>query len=228
LLWEASSRKRNRPSPRTETICPGARDFADNVAELDPSSPDFRYAVVASDRYVWLIEKIVSRPAHTPTFEEAKGKIDARALRDAKADAFKASVEAIRAKGKEAVLATSDVSTNLTFSVVELRQGAFPDQNAVVRAASKLAAGDVSEFVSTGTGRGILVVCEKREDGDPAAQVNLRESMRRQMTGALLRATAESWEDANLKRMNLNPSSGYETVEPVDEDGESPAETAEG
>lgn len=213
---------------RKETICPGARDFADSVAELDPSSPDFRYAVVASDRYVWLIEKIVSRPAHTPTFEEAKGKIDARALRDAKADAFKASVDAVRAKGKEAVLASGDVSTNLTFSIVELRQGAFPDQNAVVRAASKLAEGDVSEFVSTGTGRGILVVCEKREDGDPAAQINLRESMRRQLTGSRLSAMAESWEDANLKRLDLQPSAGYETVEPVDEDDASATETAEG
>ena len=206
---------------RRETICPGARDFADAVSELDPASPDFRYSVVASDNAVWLLEKIATRPAHTPSFAEAKGKIDARALRDAKADAFKAKVVAVREKGLDAVLASGDVSTNITFSVVDMRNGAFPDQNAVARAAAKLREGEISDFVSTGTGRGILVVCEKRENGDPAAQLNIRESLRRQLESSLVNDAAKRWEDVNLARLNLKPAPGYETAKPADEEDDS-------
>ena len=42
---------------RASRICPGANGFNEAVAELDPSSEDLRYAVVSSDRAVWLVEK---------------------------------------------------------------------------------------------------------------------------------------------------------------------------
>ena len=175
---------------RSTSVCPGARGFAEAVAELDPEVEDLRYGVVSSDRSVWLLERAAFSAAHTPSFEEAKGKIDAQALRDAKADAFKAEVEAIAAQGVEAVLATKDVSTNLTFAVSELASGAFPDQRAIAGAAMKTRKGEVSEFTLTGTGRALLVVCEDRVPGDAVKATLMRAQLRDQVAGDQ-RAAAE-------------------------------------
>ena len=113
---------------RASQICPGAEGFAEAVAELDSQSEDLRYGLVTSPKAVWLIEKAETSPKHVPTFEEAKDVIRPRALRDAKAEAFKKAVEAVAAKGAAAVAAVKDVSTNIVFNVSDLRTsgvGAF-------------------------------------------------------------------------------------------------------
>ena len=202
---------------RKESIAPGAREFADRVAELDPDSQDLRYAVVASGNAVWLIEKTETSPAHTPTFEEAKDKIGPRALRDARAEAFKAEVEAIAQGGVEAVLATDNVSTNIAFSLSNLERNAFPDQNAIVRAATKLKKGEISPFVSTGTTRGLLVICEDRQTGDVASALGMRDDLRAQLAYSRVHDISEKWADAVLASMKLEAADGYETVEETDE-----------
>lgn len=184
-------------------VLPGAKNFLEVVAELDPTIEDLRYGLVSSANAVWLIEKAGTQPAHLPTFEEAKGKIDAAALRDAKAEAFKAKVEAIARQGKDAVLATSDVSTNLTFTVSDLARNAFKDQNAVVRASGGLKKGEVSEFTLTGTGRAVLVVCEDRVPGDEAKAMLMRTQAREQATLPLYRTVVSKWPAWNLKRQAL-------------------------
>ncbi len=194
-------------------VLPGAKNFTEVVAELDPTIEDLRYGIVASDKAVWLIEKAETSPAHTPTFEESKGKIDAAALRDAKADAFKATVEAVKAQGVEAVLATPNVSTNLTFAVCDLKQGAFPNQAAVVRATGKLKKGEISDFTLTGTGRAILVVCDDRTAGDAAQAVLMRTQARDQSTLALYRMISADWKDWNLKRLSLQTTAATSIVE---------------
>ena len=198
-------------------ICPGAQGFAEAVAELDPSSEDLRYAVVSSDKAVWLIEKKEVSAKHVPTFEEAKSAIRPRALRDAKADAFKAEVEAIAAKGAKAVLATKSVSTNLTFTVADLRQGgvSFENEMAVARASMKLKQGEVSDFTLTGRGKAILVVCEKREAGDAAKAMLIRSQVRDDLAMLQLRQIPESWQKWNLERLGFEPGeiSSVEIVE---------------
>ena len=192
---------------RASQICPGAQGFAEAVAELDPSSEDLRYGIVTSERAVWLVEKAETSPKHLPTFEEAKDAIRPRALRDAKAEAFKASVEAIAKKGAKAVGAVKGVSTNITFTVADLRNGAasFENQMAVARAAMKLQKGDVSEFTLTGTGRAILVVCEDRVAGDAAKAMVLRSQVRDDLAMLQLRQVPDAWKKWNLERI------GFET-----------------
>ena len=51
----------------------------------------------------------------------------------------------------------------------------------------------------------------------------MRDGMRRQLTAALVRNVAAVWEDENLKRLELRPSPGYETVQPPDEETEDAA-----
>lgn len=190
-------------------ILPGAQDFTSAIAQLDPTSEDLRYAVVSSDRAVWLVEKSETSAPHIPTFDEAKALIQPRVLRDAKADAFKAKVEAIAAKGASVVLAGQDVSTNIVFSVSDLRQGLVSFDNAyqVARAATKLSKGEVSEFTLLSPGRALLVVCEDRTPGDAAKAMILRSQTADELTMMQMYKLPDEWRKWNLERM------GYATGE---------------
>ncbi len=203
---------------RSAQICPGAQALNEVVAELDMESEDLRYGVVSSDKAVWLVEKAEVSPAHVPTFEEAKEIVRPRALRDAKADAFKASVEAVAKKGAKAVLESGNVSTNIVFAVCDLNQGEFPDQNAIAAAAMKLRKGEVSEFVRTGAGNGLLVVCEDRVEGDAAKAQIWKLQVRSGIEAAQRREIPESWRKWNLERLGFEPGEGSSIVEVEDEE----------
>jgi len=198
---------------RTSQICPGAQSFEEVVAELDSSSEDLRYGVVASDKEVWLLEKAETSEAHVPTFEEAKEIVRPRALAAAKADAFKAKVEAIAKKGAKAVLESGNVSTNITFAVCDMKSGEFPDQNAIMGAAMKLRKGEVSDFTSTGTGRALLVVCEDRAPGDAAKAQIWKLQVRSEVESLQRRQIPESWKKWNLNRLGFEPGEGASIVD---------------
>ena len=198
---------------RASQICPGAQNFEEVVAELDSSSEDLRYGVVASDKEVWLVEKAETNAAHVPTFEEAKEIIRPRALAAAKADAFKAKVEAIAKKGVKAVLESGDVSTNITFTVCDMKSGDFPDQGAIVGAAMKLRTGEVSEFAPTGVGKAILVVCEDRVPGDAAKAQIWKLQVRSEVEALQRRQVPESWKKWNLDRLGFEPGEGASVVD---------------
>lgn len=206
---------------RTYQICPGAKGFSEAVAELDASSEDLRYAVVSSANAVWLIEKAETSPKHVPTFDEAKKAIGPRALRDAKADAFKAQVEAIAKKGAKAVEAVKGVSTNLTFTVSDLRQGTdsgIENAMAVARAAMKLKKDEVSEFTLTSPGHAILVVCEDRTAGDAAKAMVLRSQIRDELAMLQQRQIPESWRKWNLERLGFETGEISSTENPEEEE----------
>ena len=191
---------------RASLVFPGAENLDETLAELDSSSEDLRYGVVASDRAVWLVEKDEVSPAHVPTFEEAKGAIRPRALRDARADAFKASVEALAAKGtNELFAAAKEVTTNLTFSVTDLRQGEFNDQLSVVRASMRTMKGELSEFTPTSPSRGIVVYCVDRVPGDAAKAMLVKSQVRGEVSSLQLRQVPDAWKKWNLERMGFEP-----------------------
>ena len=191
---------------RASLVFPGAENLDETLAELDSSSEDLRYGVVASDRAVWLVEKDEVSPAHVPTFEEAKDAIRPRALRDARADAFKASVEALAAKGtNELFAAAKDVTTNLTFSVTDLRQGEFNDQLSVVRASMRTMKGELSEFTPTSPSRGIVVYCVDRVPGDATKAMLLKAQVRGEVSSLQLRQVPDAWKKWNLERMGFEP-----------------------
>ena len=208
---------------RRETVLPGASNFTDAVAQLDPESEDLRYGVVLSRNAVWLVERSGEAHARTPSFEESKGKIDAMALRDAKADAFKAEVEAEIAKGTGALLARAGVSTNIVFSAVDVRSGAFPDSGAVVPAAIKLSKGEVSGVVSTGVGRAVVVCCIDRTAGDLVKALGVRPQVRSNGDIRQYSRVSEIWDDWNLARLGFVPGTDYPTEE---EKESSPADAA--
>ena len=203
---------------RAYQICPGAQTLNEVVAELDSDSEDLRYGVVRSDRTVWLVEKVETSPAHVPTFEEAKEIVRPRALDAAKADAFKAKVESVAKKGVDAVLASGNVSTNITFAVCDLNSGAFPDQNAIAGAAIKLRKGEISESTSTGKGRGLLVVCEDRVPGDAAKAQIWKLQVRGSAEALQRRQIPEAWQKWNLERLGFETGDGSSVVDAEEEE----------
>lgn len=202
---------------RASQICPGAAGFAEAVAELDSESEDLRYGVVTSERAVWLIEKAGTSPAHLPTFEEAKTAIRPRVIDAARADAFKAEVEAVAAKGAKAVEAVKGCSTNLTFNVSDLRPGMLgvDGERFVAQATMGLKKGEVSKFTLTGRGKAILVVCEDRQPGDAARAMVLRSQVKDDLAMLQLRQIPEAWQKWNLERLGFEPGE-VSSVEPVD------------
>ena len=206
-----------RPS---SAILPGAKDFAAKVSAIDSEVEDLRYEVVVSDKAVWLIEKAEVSPAHVPTFEEAKPCIGARALRDARADAFKAEVEAVAAKGAEVVLASGDVSTNLTFSICDMNREAIADSMAVAGAVRKLAKGDVSEFTLVRPGEAIVVVCVDRVPGAADKQAIQRGNLGDQLAYPAFRKLTEDWPAWNLERLGFTPNENSAVTEETYDDAE--------
>lgn len=192
---------------RTAHILPGAKDFLSAVSELDSETEDLRYSIISSEDAVWLIEKSAVSKAHTPSFADAKDAIRPRALRAAKAKAFKDKVDALIAKGAKAVLAGGNVSTNITFTVADLSSAEFPDQMAIARAAMKLKKGEVSEFTLTIPGNALVVVCEDRKEGDAAKAMVLRSQVENDISMLQRRQIPEAWQKWNLERM------GYQTGE---------------
>ena len=193
---------------RIESVAPGAKNVAETVAELDPDNEDLRYGMLVSDSAVWLVEKAATSPAHVPTFDEAKAAIRSRALADARADAFKASVAALVAKGTNAVLSAKNVSTNLVFSICDLQYGGgFEDQNRIAAAARALAPGEISELVG-GTGEGFVVVCIGRKEGDAAKASLLRSQIAADVATLQNRQLPESWRKWNLERIGFKPAPG--------------------
>ena len=205
---------------RASRVCPGAEGFAEAVAELDSSSEDLRYAVVMSKRTVWLIEKAETSPAHVPTFDEAKEAIRPRALRDARADAFKAAVEAVAKKGAAAVESGKNVSTNIVFSVIDLRQGdsSFENSFSVARASMKLSKGDVSDFTLLSPGKAILVICKDRVAGDAAKAVAMRSQVRDELAMLPTRQLSGEWRKWNLARLGFEPGEMSSVDNPEEEE----------
>lgn len=200
---------------RTAHILPGAKDFLSAVSELDSETEDLRYSIISSEDAVWLIEKSAVSKAHTPSFADAKDAIRPRALRAAKAKAFKDKVDALIGKGAKAVLAGGNVSTNITFTVADLSSAEFPDQMAIARAAMKLKKGEVSEFTLTIPGNALVVVCEDRKEGDAAKAMVLRSQVENDISMLQRRQIPEAWQKWNLERMGYQPGevSSTEIVE---------------
>ena len=189
---------------RASGIIPGAENLVPALKRLSLTSGDplDRFALVSSEKAVYVLELVETKPAHVPTVEECRGKVDARVLESARAKAFKAKVDAVVAKGTEAILATKGVSTNMTFTVAA-PNGVAQD---VVRAAVALGKGQVSDMIPDGEGKATVVVCMDRKPGlvQPSQPAQTGRGLEqgvlryRQMSGT-------GWGDAYLARVGFVP-----------------------
>ena len=187
---------------RIASVFPGAEAAAETIAELDSSSEDLRYGVIVSEKTVWLVELAETSPAHVPTFEEAKSVITPRALSAARADAFKANIASLAEKGTNALFAAAfHVSTNISFSVSDMKQGDFSDQFAVARAATKLVKGEISPLAMTAPSRGLVVYCVDRVPGDAAKSTLMKSQIQSEVTSLQFRQLSDEWKKSNLEQM---------------------------
>ncbi len=189
---------------RIASVFPGAEAAAETIAELDSSSEDLRYGVIVSEKTVWLVELAETSASHVPSFKEAKSVITPRALSAARADAFKASIASLAEKGTNALFAAAyNVSSNISFSVSDMRQGEFSDQFAVARAATKLAKGELSPLSMIAPSRGLVVYCVDRVPGDAAKTTLLKSQIQNEVSSLQLRQLSEEWKKSNLERMGF-------------------------
>lgn len=215
---------------RPSQFLPGVDGFLEAVAEIDPESEDLRYGVAVGTNAVYLVEIAKRVPAHVPSFDEAKAIIRGDALADAQRKAFKASVEKTRALAAAAlakkdaafdpkVFGDANVSTSVTFSVMSGR-ASFADSQYVMMPAMKLAAGQISEFVSTASDRrGLLVYVEKREPGDAAQTEMVRSRLRDELSSLPASALGADWAKWNLARVGVQATESTSMEEHAD-DGE--------
>ena len=174
---------------------------------------------------VYLIERASFEKAHVPTFADAKEIIRPKALADARAKAFKASVDKQRAlaaaelaKGKPfdaKFFAGANVSTSITF-VAAQQTASFPNASTIIGPTLKLSKGNISEFLPTPmAGHGVVVYVEDRVPGD---NLTSQEWVRMQVRSRLSdRASATRWNDWcawNLERIGFEAMAGT-SVEPV-------------
>jgi hypothetical protein len=217
---------------RPSAFAPGVPGFLEAVAELDPESADLRYGVVAGTNAVYLIERASFEKAHVPPFAEAKGIIRGDAAADAKAKAFKAEVDKVRAlaaaelaKGKPfdaKLFGGANVSTSITFSVSSMGQAAFPDATYVAAPSMRLDKGQISDFIKTALpGQGLVVYLENRTPGDAAEAQMVRSQIRNELGQANAFEFASAWSKWNLSRMNLKAGAGA-SIEEYSDDGEVP------
>ena len=217
---------------RPSAFAPGVPGFLEAVAELDPDSADLRYGVVAGTNAVYLIERASFEKAHVPPFAEAKGIIRRDAAAAAKAKAFKAEVDKVRAlaaaelaKGKPfdaKMFGDANVSTSITFSVSSMGMGAFPDSTYVAAPSMRLDKGQISDFIDTSLpGQALVVYLEDRKSGDAAEAQMVRSQIRNELSQATSFEYAAEWNKWNLSRMNLKAGAGA-SMEEYDDDGEVP------
>ena len=212
---------------RTEAFAPGVPGFAAAAAELDPESEDLRYGVVAGSNVVYLIERNSFVAAHVPSFSEAKSIIRPNALSDARAKAFKASVEKQRALAAAAIakgkpfdaktLAAQSVTTSMTFSVSSLQRDSFLDSRYVVSAVMKMGKGQISDFIATANPkRGLLVYVENRVPGDAAEAQMVRAQLRDELSSLAAGTMPAAWNRWNLERLGFTTTQ-MSSVERPDE-----------
>jgi hypothetical protein len=217
---------------RPSAFAPGVPGFLEAVAELDPDSADLRYGVVAGTNAVYLIERASFEKAHVPPFAEAKGIIRRDAAAAAKAKAFKAEVDKVRAlaaaelaKGKPfdaKMFGDANVSTSITFSVSSMGMGAFPDSTYVAAPSMRLDKGQISDFIDTSLpGQALVVYLEDRKPGDAAEAQMVRSQIRNELSQATSFEYAAEWNKLNLSRMYLKACVGA-SMEEYDDDGEVP------
>ena len=210
------------------SFAPGTEGFAGTAFELDPEREDFRYGVVRGTKSVYLIERASFTAAHVPAFEEAKAVIRDPATKEAKAEAFKKSVDKVADAAREALkggkpfdasmFADASVSTGITFSVSSMSYNAFPHAGAVSSAAQRLSKGELSGFNDAGGGEGVVVYVEDRKAGDASMGHMLDDRLRGYLARKAYGNIFAAWQKWNLDRLGFAPEVGFATEKPKEVD----------
>lgn len=207
--------------------------FVEMVGELDPDEPSGHYRVVAGTNAVYVIGLVKERCSgpRVLSFDEIKGNESVRrdALADLKAKEFKKAVDKVReavkadlakrADGKidPKLFGDANVSTSITFvAQTAMRLGTIPDAYSVVPTAVRLAKGELSEFVPTRPGHGLVVYVEDRQ---PGAVGEAADQARMGLTQRQSALAVQSWRESNMARLGVKPSAWTSMQEMKDEDG---------
>ena len=182
-------------------------DLKNSVCFLENGAND----IIKTSDFIFLINRASAdekiEKSHEPELDEIRTVVESLALDEARAQKFKATVEAVKEKGLDAVVKRSGASTNIVFQLVGLDSqksvlGEY--QNQIVPELLKLKKGEVSEFTLLEPGKAFLVACQDRipgsaEDYEKAEEYSKNQAIwQRQNTMVQF---ISNWLDWNLKRL---------------------------
>lgn len=201
--------------------------------EFDDATKTFRVPRFDDEENGEVKKEVAEDKAAQADFDKKmKALVGPKALANARAEHFKSTVEAVIAKGADAVLKTSNVSTNIVFQPCafakrafgwESRYGewdfskaGFVNASKIVPASRKLVKGGISDFVLLSKGRAAVVVCQDRvagtaEDYERGMEFARGIEMMNRYTCAP--DLIAKWLDWNLKAYGYVESSSAETAE---------------
>lgn len=185
-------------------------DFRNKVIDLKEEG----HNVIEAPAFLCLIYKTPKDERENrqpePKLEDIKPVVEALALDEAKAEKFKATVEAVKDKGFDAVVKSSGANTNLAFQVVNMEPekpllGEYQGQ--IIHASMNLNKGEISDFILLEPGKALLVACQERvpgtaEDYQKAEMFATTEAQRRRAW--TMPQVISDWLDWNLKRLGDN------------------------
>ncbi|MDD5707704.1 MAG: peptidyl-prolyl cis-trans isomerase [Kiritimatiellae bacterium] len=224
FAWRAKARGLSvQPSPLfgMEDDVPGVEpkalvEFREAAFDLDPARADARFAVVRGKAHVYIVLAWTNSPAHTPPFEQVRDQVRPLALAQARAKAFdrltadlRAGIAADLAGGTNFVAAATaralQGSTTLTFAVQSAVRSDLPHGQALLPAAMRLRAGELSKPVPTSSGA-LLVYAVSRRPGDVLSSEMLRPELREAMSRRRGNALFGDWMRWNLDKLGFAPA----------------------
>lgn len=171
--------------------------------------------------------------------KKMKAIIGPKALENARAENFKATVDAIIKKGADEVLKASNVSTNIVFQPCSFTKQAFGWENRyrewdfskagfanaakIVPASRKLVKGGVSDFILLSRGRAAVVVCQDRVPGtaeDYERGVMFARGVEMMNRSKSVGKAVSQWLEWNLKSFGYKDDSALEIEETTEKAAE--------
>ena len=158
--------------PNSEFTFVTPEDFKDKIFALEDGSA--KLEIISTDNSIWIFKLVESSPSHIPELAAIKPVVKKMALSKAKAEAFKKTVDGVKAKGFDEVLKSAGATSNVVFQLTALgfngyswdySKAGFENAWKIIPEACKLKKGEVSEMIPLSAGKAALVACVDRVPG---------------------------------------------------------------
>lgn len=164
--------KKDLSYPNNEFTSVDVNKLKDKVFGL--ADGDVKLEIISTDNSIWIFKMADYSTSHIPELATIKPFVQKMALAKAKEDAFKKTVDGVKAKGFDEVLKSAGATSNVVFQLTALgfngyswdySKAGFENAWKIIPEACKLKKGEVSEMILLSPGKAALVACVDRVPG---------------------------------------------------------------
>lgn len=164
--------KKELSYPNNEFTSVDVNKLKDKVFGL--ADGDVKLEIISTDNSIWIFKMADYSTSHIPELATIKPFVQKMALAKAKEDAFKKTVDGVKAKGFDEVLKSAGATSNVVFQLTALgfngyswdySKAGFENAWKIIPEACKLKKGEVSEMILLSPGKAALVACVDRVPG---------------------------------------------------------------